>query len=142
MIICKDLNIKLLFLALLLIFTFSAASVQSRVEWESARTWTAAERPVDIVLSEDGEWCFLLTEKNNVLIYTVDGKLEGSIKVSPAVKGIDISPEGDKLFLIRKGDSGVEEININFIVKIDQADSPFLGPANAPVVLTVFSDFQ
>jgi len=36
----------------------------------------------------------------------------------------------------------VEIILLDFISSIDTAGSPFAGPAAAPVIVTVFSDFE
>ena len=93
-------------------------------------------------VSLDGRWVFMLTKAGNVLIYSKDGRLEDRIPVAKVFDGIDISPKGDLLYLSSRKSKKIQTMAITFRAEIDTSEAPFMGPAEAPVVVAVFSDFQ
>jgi len=116
---------------------------RAEVAWEILDSWKTPEPPIDIAHSADGKKTFILTEPGNILIYsTDDGALLGRFAAEPAVKGLDVSPDGDFLFLINGARQTVQKIAVAYVTQIDTVGSPFLGPAEAPVEIVVFSDFQ
>ena len=62
--------------------------------------------------------------------------------VSESVVSIGTSPSGDFLLLADSKNKTLEMVKIAFVVDIDISGLPFKGPANAPVVVAVFSDYQ
>jgi len=58
------------------------------------------------------------------------------------VVSIASSPSGSYLLLADSKDNTVELVQISFVVDIDISGLPFKGPADAPVVVAVFSDYQ
>jgi hypothetical protein len=58
------------------------------------------------------------------------------------VVSIGTSPKGDFLLLADSKANTLEVLNISFVVDIDISGLPFKGPADAPVVVAVFSDYQ
>lgn len=127
-----------LFLALMV----SAVYADAAVEWESGAKLNIGGSPKDIAVSSDGKLTFILTTEGKVMIFSADGSLENSITVKGSVETIDISPDGSKLYLGDKSAKTLETINIDFVYNINTVGSPYTGPADAPVVVTVFSDFQ
>ncbi|OGQ96632.1 MAG: hypothetical protein A2521_08250 [Deltaproteobacteria bacterium RIFOXYD12_FULL_57_12] len=128
--------------AMLLVLVGLAGTAWAAVDWKTVSSWRPEERPVDLAFSQDGKWVFLLTARNNVLIYSAAGKLEGRIPVEPGAQGIAISPRGDQLLLFNPGKESVQVIAVGFIVQINTVGAPFMGPAEAPVEIVLFSDFQ
>ncbi len=126
--------------------TASAASSetknQNRLEWEVKKQWQIPDSPVDVVHSLDDKYVFILTNKHQVLIYTSDGKLEGTIPVEKGVTAIDIAPRAETLYLIDKDKNSFSAISVDFIHDINITGSPFLGPENAPVTIALFTDFE
>jgi hypothetical protein len=55
---------------------------------------------------------------------------------------IGTSPKGDFLLLADSKENTLEVVKISFVVDIDITGLPFKGPASAPVVVAVFSDYQ
>lgn len=115
---------------------------RAEVDWEVVKTLSPPESPVDVAHSQDGKWTFLLSVQNNVFIYSATGALEGVIPVGPNADSIDVSPSGEQLFVVSGRNKTVKEIAVDFVRKIDVADSPFMGNAEASVTIVVFSDFQ
>jgi len=116
----------------------SEATVESNVQ----RTLKLAVKPIDLAVSLNGHWLFVLTEKGSVQVYTPAGQLEGEIEVGPEVDGIRVGPREDVLLLTSRQEKTIQIVSLDFIRPIAVAGSPFKGPADAPVVIAVFSDFE
>ena len=56
--------------------------------------------------------------------------------------GIDLDPSGERLFATSRQNKTVDIIQLSFIKKINTNGSKFKGPADAPVTIAVFSEFQ
>jgi len=119
-------------------YTQSFAVVESNV----IQTLNLDSPPLDVAVSPDGEKLYILTENGNILIYSGTGKLTDTLKVDKDIDAIRISRSGDVLFLSSQKSKQVQIVLLDFIQVIDVAGSPYKGPENAPVVITVFSDFQ
>ena len=130
-----------LMLTVFLGLSVSAQSLAS-VEWTTSRTLKLEKPPIDMAFSKDGRWVFILTEEGTVLIYSANGKLMDKMSVGAHVDGIDAGPREDILFLKSRKNKTVEELSLDFVYDIDVSGSPFEGPGDAPVVITVFNDYQ
>jgi predicted DsbA family dithiol-disulfide isomerase len=112
------------------------------VEWTVTNQWTTGAKTIDMVHSLDGKFVYVLTDKSKVNVFDSNGKLQGAIPVSPTVSAIDIAPQGERLYLIDNSLNQFQSVNVAFVHNIDVKDSPFEGPADAPVTLTLFTDFE
>jgi len=130
-----------LLLTLLFILTLSSRGIAS-VEWDVLETLKTEKTPVDLAVSQDGRWIFILTKQGTVLVYSADGVRNDEIAVGKNVDGIDIGPSANLLYLTSKKNKTVQLITLEFIHDINVSGSPFQGPADAPVVIAVFSDYQ
>lgn len=135
----------------ILMLSFSASSAlaaadatkgSGKIQLQVEKTWKLPNKPLDIVYSLDGKKVFILTGKNQVLVYKADGTLLGEIGVNDGVTAIDIAPRGEKLFLINQNDNSFTDISVDFIVSVNTKGSPYLGKADAPVTIAVFTDFE
>ncbi len=117
-------------------------AAQAKVDWEVANAVRLDETPVDVVRSVNNDLTFVLTDQAKVLIYGDDNKMVGAVPVDPSVAAIAVSANGEQLYLVNSKRKTLQTIDITFITAINVADSPFLGPAGAEVVVAVFSDFQ
>jgi hypothetical protein len=127
------------FFILVILMPFAA---QAKVYWEISNAVQLEETPIDVAQTQSGDLTFILTDQAEVIIYAVDGKVVGTIPVDPSVTDIAVSAKGEQLYLINSKRKTLQTVAINFTVDLNVADSPFLGPAEAGVVLVVFSDFQ
>ncbi len=128
-------------LIFVLLFSFSTMSL-AEVEKGASKTFKLEAKPVDMTVSADGKYTFILAEGGNILIYDSTGALKDTLKVSESVVSIGTSPKGDSLLLADSKANTLEVLNISFVVDIDISGLPFKGPADAPVVVAVFSDYQ
>lgn len=132
------------FLPALLLITLCLASqpAAAALEWQSGPALKTAAAPIDVTISADGNRTFVLTEGGKIHIYDQAGKLSESMEVDPNTDHIATNGDGN-LLIISSSKSGVaQQIEISYRFPFDYKDSPFLGNADAPVVLAVFSDFQ
>ncbi len=114
----------------------------AEVEWTLHKTFKTQKPPRDVEASVSGKWVFILTEQGEILIYAANGVLRDTIFVGDSIDGIKAGPREDILFLSSRKDSTVQLITLDFIQNINVSGSPFKGPADAPVAIAVFSDFQ
>lgn len=126
----------------LLLMSFIPFTAQSEVDWEVSSAIQLDETPIDVAQTQGGELTYLLTDQAKVLIYSAAGELVGTIPVDPSVTNIAISAKGEQLYLINSKRKTLKTFDINFIVDFNIGGSPFLGPADAKVIVAVFSDFQ
>ncbi len=132
-------NVCIVLIALL--FSFSAMA-QAEVVKGASKTLKLEAKPVDMAVSADGKYTFILAEGGKVLIYDSSGALKDTLKVSDSVVKIGASPKGDFLLLADSKENTLEVLNISFVVDIDISGLPFKGPADAKVAIAVFSDYQ
>ena len=133
-------NICILLVAL--IFCFSGL-VMAEVEMGDSKKFELNAKPIDMTTSADGKYTFVLAEGGKVLIFdNSSGKIKDTLTVNKSVVSIGSSPSGDFLLLADSKDKTLEMVKISFVVDIDIAGLPFKGPADAPVVIAVFSDYH
>jgi len=129
------------FLSLLIAGIFCTHSLAS-VEWAVQKTLELKNSPVDIAVSQNGAWIFVLTDQGTILVYSSKGTLKGRIEVGTHVDQIKTGPREDILFATSRKNKTVKVIDLEFIWDIDVSGSPTKGPAEAPVTIVVFGDFQ
>ena len=132
-------NVCIMLLALFLCFSSLALA---EVEKGASKTLKLEAKPIDMTISADGKYTFVLAEGGKILIFDNGGQLKDTLKVNDSVVSIGTSPSGDFLILADSKENTLEVLQISFIVDIDISGLPFKGPANAPVVVAVFSDYQ
>ncbi|MGD9307331.1 MAG: hypothetical protein PVF79_23930, partial [Desulfobacterales bacterium] len=64
------------------------------------------------------------------------------IQVGDQIDQINLGPKGEYLFVSSRQNKTLEILALNFIYDLNVSGSPFKGAKDAPVVITVFSDFQ
>jgi len=113
-----------------------------KLEWTQQESWTTSGKPLDLERSLDGKYTFILNDQKQVEVHDQSGAIQGKIPVSKGVAAIDISPQGEFLYLIDQDTSSFTAIAVDFVITIDTAGSPVKGDAAAPVSIVVFTDFQ
>jgi len=113
-----------------------------KLEWIQQETWATSGKPLHLVRSLDGKYTFILNDQQQIVVHDQAGAIQGRIPVAKGVKAIDISPQGEFLYLIDQDASSFTAIALDFVITIDTAGSPVKGDAAAPVSIIVFTDFN
>ncbi len=132
----------LLVILFLLYSGWLVPALHAEVESRTLSTLNLDKKPIDIISSPKGKWLYILTP-GEILVYSQAGKkVIDRIAVDKGIDQVAVSPRGDQLFLTNSKNNTLSIISIDFIQKIDVAGAPFKGPADAPVVIAVFDDYQ
>jgi len=134
----RKILLLLLAAALMLPALPSIAEVRSNV----LRTIEVSNTPIDIEVSLNGQRIYVLNDQGALLIYDMNGELLESMKVGREVTQLKVSARDDLLYLLNPKAKTVQVLDLTFIYKINTKGSPIKGPADAPVTIAVFSDFQ
>ena len=110
--------------------------------WDVKKTFNIEQTPLDVAVSLDGKWVFILTDQGSILIYSVDGSFEDTISVGSEVDGIEVGPWEGVLLLSSGKNKTVQILLLAFKQNFDITNSPFKGRVDAPVEIAVFGDFQ
>jgi hypothetical protein len=139
----SEMNNKLAALLLVPVVLLTLCSNgEAAVEWDVIKTLNIERTPLDVAVSLDGRWVFVLTQQGSILIYSGDGKLEDEVSVGKHIDGIEVGPEEDILLLSSRKNKTVQILLLAFIQNFDISNSPFKGRVDAPVEIAVFGDFQ
>ena len=141
----KELQMKtrlVVFLLVLVVLLTLCPHSEAEVEWNVTKTLNIEQTPLDVAVSLDGKWIFVLTDQESVLIYSVDGSFVDSLSVGSEVDGIKVGPWEGVLLLSSSKNKTVQILLLSFIQNIDTSNSPLKGRVDAPVEIAVFSDFQ
>lgn len=112
--------------------------VGSSVRW----TLDLPAAPVDVAATADGQWTFVLLENGELRIYGAAGELQGTLRVGEGAQRIAPSPNGEQVSVAYRGARQLRIFAVEFSYAIDVTGSPFKGPADAPIVIADYSDFQ
>ena len=119
------------------------APALAKTEWTMGANVELSEKPIDMALSADGKTAYILTKKN-ILIYNVQGgTITDTIPLDKKYNSIAAS-QGNVLLLTsgRMFNKSISSISFTTTLDLTVGTSPVLGPADAPVTLTVFTDYQ
>ena len=117
-------------------------AAQAKTRWEVFQNLKLPYSPVDLQVSADGGWLYVLSNKGDLMIYSSSGQLKDTIAVGPGVDRIKVGPQEGVLFLLDSKENTLQVVGISVVEDIDIKGSPVKGPSSAPVTIAVFSDFQ
>ena len=126
---------------MLLVLAISAGSMAD-VQWNVVQSLSLDAVPRDVTVTLDGRILYILTEKGDILVYDNKGNLKDTISIGPHADSLKIGQNEDVLYVISRKKKTIETVQLDFIRQINIEGAPFQGPADAPVVIAVFSDFQ
>ena len=138
----KKCKLIMMFTLVITLGAFTNILASDNIEWDVYKTLQLDATPIDVAITLDGRKIFVLTEKGEVLIYSSSNKPEAKIDVGKDVDQIKIGPRGDTLILTSGKNKTVQIVTLDFVQNINISGAPFKGPADAPVVIAVFDDFQ
>jgi protein-disulfide isomerase len=134
-------NLALTILLALSLGLAVALPAEAKVYQTVDKTYTAPVAPLDLAVSADGNYTFVLGSGGKVVIYNKAGEKE-EIQAKGEFDRIQVSATGDKVWLSSQKTKEIQEIFVDFVKQLSADGAPFLGEEKAPVVITAFSDFQ
>ncbi len=129
-------------LALVITALMMPSICMADTEWETKFTMTLENPPLDMAVSRDGQWIYLLLKGGTLQIYTYDRVFKGSIDVGGGYDQIEPGPLADEIYLLGSKTTNVRIIEWTPSREIDISGAPFKGKEDAPVVIAEFTDFQ
>jgi hypothetical protein len=96
--------------------------------------------PLDTAISADGKLVFVLSP-GEIRVHAPDGQLLRKVPVDTGYDRIQIS-NGDRLVLTGSENRRLQILELERVFPITIGDHPVLGPADAPVTIAVFDDYQ
>jgi hypothetical protein len=116
--------------------------VEADLEWRIIKDLDLKTTPVDVAPSADGQLIFILTP-GEILVYSIQaGKIIDKIPVDKDFDRITSSPRANILSITSSTKKVLQAILLEVIQRIDVTGLPFKGPADAPVTVAVFTDYQ
>jgi DNA-binding beta-propeller fold protein YncE len=138
-------NFKIVFAISLLFLAeafFSCFTAHGGMKAEEKKQFNLGEKPLDIASSLDGTKIFVLVQ-GKVLVYSVaEDRITDSLPVDNDLDKVALTGRGNTLILSSSSGKRVEIISFQIIQNIDISGLPFRGPAEAPVTIAVYSDYQ
>jgi protein-disulfide isomerase len=129
-------------IVIVMVLGWVGSAAGEKTEWQVLQTLRLTAAPLDMIVSADNRWIYLLDDNGRLLIYDVNGQVKDSIDVGRDVDHIKVGPSEDLVFLLSRVSNSVQLIRINMIEDISLENAPVQGPRDAPVTIAVFSDFQ
>ena len=114
----------------------------AKTDYQVRQKLQLEQAPIDLLVSSNNKWIYILNSEGQIIIYTTRGQIRDTIDVGPDVDQIKAGSRDDMLFLLSRESKSVQVITIDFTEEITIQGSPVKGPADAPVTVAVFSDFQ
>jgi hypothetical protein len=134
-------RISILLVAVMFMLT-AVQSAHAKVDLTSMEDIKLDVQPLDVATSADGKLVFLLAP-GKLLVYSVPEKrVTKTLVVDAAFDRISYSEESKLLILTGTTSKRLRIVRVEPIQEIDISGRPFKGPADAPVTIAVFDDYQ
>ena len=133
------------FMSLIVSFVVSVGFVTSaspELEWTFRQQVPLTSAPLDNAVSADGQSLYILSA-GEILVYSLtQNKIVNTIPIENEYDNIAVSPRGNSLIVTSSAGKSLKIIDLEFVYNIDISGLPLKGPADAPVTIAVFSDYQ
>lgn len=134
------------FLALGLIWVLGGPGSQGwagqGLEWTMLQQLKLPAEPLDVTVSQDGKWFFVLTP-GQVLVFQAGATEPMSrMDVGKEFDKVTHSAAHEALVLSSRSAKSIEVIRLEFIQDVAVDGHPFKGSETAPVTIAVFDDYQ
>ena len=134
--------ICVLFVACICFSFINVHPVQADVEWSLINQIKLDVTPLDLASSPDGRWVYILGP-GEIDVYSVfDGAVVKRIPIERSCDKLVYSAQTNSLLVSSSSGKSIKIIHLELISTFDFAGLASRGSANAPVTITVFSDYQ
>jgi protein-disulfide isomerase len=131
---------RLLWSGVLMLLSGVALPAVAAVQVDEVKSLHLPKTVLDVAVTVDGSKWFALLQGGEVQMLSPGGEVLERFTVPADAGQLAVSAEGDRLYVTVGQD--VKIIEIATLVALPILNSPVKGPDDAPVTLTVFSDFQ
>ena len=112
------------------------------IDWTAVKQYDLSSKPMDVAVSDDGRMVFVLT-KGEIIVYSpAKNNIFKRIPLDQEFDKIEYSTRGSILVLTSSTLNTLQIIRLDQIFPIDISGSAVKGPADAPVTIAVFDDYQ
>lgn len=125
---------------LLMLMLCPTLPATAAMQVEAAQSVRLPKAALDVAATLDGSKLFVLLKGGEVQMLAPGGELLERVTVPADAEQLTVSPEGDRLYVT--AGQVLHIVEIAAIHELPVLNSPAKGGADAPVTLTVFSDFQ
>ena len=126
--------------SVLLVTVLSVLPVAAAMQVEGIQSVRLPKTALDVATTADGSKVFVLLKGGEVQMLAPSGELLERFSVAADAEQLAISPEGDRLYLTVGQELRLVELAA--LHDLPALNSPVKGSVDAPVTMTVFSDFQ
>lgn len=131
-----------LVLCVALCFVAAVQLACAEVDWRIIKRINVKEKPLDVAASGDGEFIFVLVP-GEVLVYSIpNDSVTDRIQIDEAFDRLTYSEKNSTLILGSSAGRALSIIQVERVYNIVLSGLPFKGPADAPVAIAVFEDYQ
>ena len=123
-------------------FVVTAQLVRAEMDLRIIKHINVKGKPLDVAASADGEFIFVLVP-GEVLVYSIPkDSVTDRIKIDEAFDRLTYSAKNSTLILGSSVNRELSIIQVERVYNIVLSGLPFKGPADAPVAIAVFEDYQ
>jgi len=124
----------------LLVTVLSVLPVAAAMQVDGTQSVPLTKTVLDVATTADGSKVFVLLKGGEVQMLAPNGELLERFSVAADAGQLAVSPEGDRLYLTVGQELRLVELAA--LHDLPALNSPVKGSVDAPVTMTVFSDFQ
>ena len=129
--------LPLVFASCLLLAPIAGADV----ELTAMRNMQLDSKPLDIATTVDGKLVYVLMPGTIQVYNVLSNSVTRTIPVDGKFDRITVSL-GNTMVLSSSTDNTLQVLKVDLIQNIDISGRPYKGPAQAPVVIAIFDDYQ
>jgi hypothetical protein len=138
----KRTTMKWLFVGAVLALVIGTQPAYAKVDLIPLEQTNLGVKPLDVAASPDGKLVFVLAP-GEIVVYSIPEKaVTNRIRLTGSFDRVTYSANADTLILSSSTSGALKTIKVEPVFPIDISNHPFEGPANAPVTLVVFDDYQ
>ena len=135
-------RIGLLMAVLSTVCLFMSGMGYAELEWMPGKGFDLGETPLDLAVSPDGQWVFVLSKGMLTVYSESDGSVIGRTPVDLDFDRISISPRDNRVVLAGGEKGKVRFIDVSEVYSFDLSGLAYKGAKDAEVPIVVFSDYQ
>jgi protein-disulfide isomerase len=132
----------ILIICFLCCFSDFKKTAYAKIEWNIITKIKLDDAPKDMAISGDNTTAYILGAKG-IMIYSIsEKKITDTITIEGNYSQIELSSDGERLFVTDPESKEFSIIQISEIYDIPVEESPVIGKSDAPVSVVAFLDFQ